>query len=85
MRNLGLVFSFLVTLSLVAAALSYVPGYVGQQRIYVGRHQGNTDRDTARTAPGDSDPYYQRYYSESQGWTYYALPSYSSARQSGDQ
>ena len=95
MRNVGLVFSFLVMLSLVAVALTYVPAYVGQQRIYVqghgrfssndtlyhtARYLGNTDRDTARTAPGDPDLYHQRYYSQSEGWTYYALPSYSSGR-----
>ena len=80
MRNAGLVFSFLVTLSLVAVALTYVPAYVGQQRIYVQGDPGNTDRESARTAPANPDPYYQRYYSESQGWTYYALPSNNSAR-----
>jgi hypothetical protein len=80
MRNLGLVFSFLVTLSLVAVALTYVPGYVGQQRIYVQGDPRNTDRDTARTAPGDPDPDHQRYYSQSEGWTYYALPSSSAPR-----
>jgi hypothetical protein len=99
MRNVRLVFSFLVTLSLVAVALTYLPGYVGQHRIHVQGHRrstsdhapyhtarylGNTDRDTARTAPGDPDPYFQRYYSQSEGWTYYALPSYSSGRQSDD-
>ena len=96
MRNAGLVFSFLVTLSLVAAALTYVPGYVGQQRIYVqghrrsasddtlyqiARHLASTDRDTARTAP-DPDPYHRRYYSQSEGWTYYALSSYGSGHKS---
>jgi hypothetical protein len=95
MRSVGLVFSFVVTLSLVAVALTYVPRYVGQHRIYVqghgrspsshtpyhtARYLGNTDRDTARTAPGDPDPNHQRYYSQSEGWTYYGPPSYSSER-----
>lgn len=79
MRNAGFVFSFLVTLSLIAMALAYVPGYVGQQRIYVG-YLGYTDRHTARSAPSDPDPYHQRYYSQSEGWTYYALPSSSASR-----
>jgi hypothetical protein len=91
MRIVVLVFSFLVTLTLTALALTYVPGYVGQHRIYV---QGVSDStpdsqpyhsyaysnpDTARTASGDSDPYHQRYYSESEGWTYYTLPAYQLA------
>jgi hypothetical protein len=49
----------LVTLSLTALALTYVPDYVGQHRIYV---QGSSDPDTARTASSDPDPYHQRYY-----------------------
>ena len=90
MRIIVLVFSFVATLSLAALALTYVPSYLGQQRIYVqGRpgfssehqpyhsygHLGHTNPDTAGTATGDLDPYHQRYYSESEGWTYYTLPS----------
>jgi hypothetical protein len=98
MRLAGLVFGLLATLSVTAAALAYVPGYVGQQRIYVHGwrsspdhkpyhsygYTGNTNPDTARTATGEPDPYHQRYYSQTEGWTYYTLPSDSSARQSGD-
>jgi hypothetical protein len=95
MRILSLVFSFLVTLSLTAMALTYVPEYVGQQRIYVQGGSdstpipqpyhaygdlGNADPDSAQTANGDMDQYHQRYYSESEGWTYYAHPLYSLAR-----
>ena len=90
MRIVGLVFSFLVTVSLTATALTYVPDYVGQQRIQVQGSSdsfpgpkpyhsygslGNTNRDTAQAAIEESDPYRQRYYSESEGWTYYSLPA----------
>ena len=93
MRVLGLVFSLTVTLALTALALAYVPAHVGKQRIYVQErwvnspdHKpyhtygklGSTDRDTAPTTTIEPDPYHQRYYSESEGWTYYTLPSYSS-------
>jgi hypothetical protein len=99
MRLASLVFSFLVTLSLTALALTYVPGHIGQQRIHVpGRpdsspnpqpyrsygHSGNTNPDSARGANGEFDPYHQRYYSESEGWTYYTLPSYSSVVVKGE-
>jgi hypothetical protein len=95
MRILSLVCSFLVTVSLTAMALTYVPAYVGEDRIYV---QGlpdstpapkpyhaygspeNTGPDSARTADGELDPNHQRYYSESEGWTYYTLPSYTAGR-----
>jgi hypothetical protein len=94
MRLMGLVVSFLVTLSLAALALTYVPEYLGR-RIYVqGRsgissdhqsyhsygHRGNTNPDTAGIATGDLDPNHQRYYSESEGWTYYTLPAQDSVR-----
>jgi hypothetical protein len=92
MRLVSLVCSFLVTVSLTAVALACVPDYVGQQRIYVDGPDSSSDHqpyysygslaeanpDTAQTATGDSDPYHQRYYSESEGWTYYTLRSYSS-------
>jgi hypothetical protein len=95
MRILSLVFSFLVTVSVTALALSYVPDYVGQQRIYVQaasdstpdpkpyRAYGDTgvaDPDSSATASAELDPYHQRYYSESEGWTYFSLPSDSSSR-----
>ena len=95
MRIVVLVLSFLVTVSVAAMALTYVPRYVGQHRIYVqGRagsssdHQpyhsygylGTTVPDTARADSGALDPHHQRYYSESEGWTYYALPPDSSGQ-----
>jgi hypothetical protein len=95
MRTAGLVFSFLVTLSVIAAALSYAQGHTWQERIYLQGHgrsapdysgyngfgdSGSTNPDTARTVAGDPDPYLQRYYSQSEGWTYYTLPSYSSGQ-----
>ena len=84
MRVSSLVFSFLVTLALAVLVLTYVPGYIGQQRIYVHGAAVNTNRDTTkdttRIAVADSDPSLQRYYSETEGWTYYTLPAYSSKR-----
>ena len=98
MRFGSLVFSFLLTLSLTALALFYVPRYIGQQRIYVSgslnssptnqayRSYGYSDHTGPESAPvplRDSDPSDQRYYSESEGWTYYTLPSYSSVEVRG--
>ena len=78
MRILGLVFALLVTLSMAAAALTYVQGRTGQDRIYVQGHPRSSPSPSSRlTATGNTDPYQQRYYSESEGWTYYTLPSYS--------
>lgn len=79
MRIVSFVFSVLLTLSLSALALAYVPHYIGRQRIYLQGHPATVLSDTAPVAAADSDPYQQRYYSESEGWTYYTLPSYSSA------
>ena len=69
MRIVGLVFGLLVTLSMAAAALNYVPGYIGQQRIYVQDWRSSPDQrayhgygypddanpDSARTGPGKPD------------------------------
>jgi hypothetical protein len=80
MRIAGLVFSSIVTFSVAAMVLTYVPGYVGQDRIYVQGHHGNVQPDSARRATvHNSDSTLQRYYSESEGWTYYTLPAYSVA------
>ncbi len=89
MRILGLVFSFTVTLSLTALALTYVPAYVGQSRIYVEgledstsnpqpyHSYGSSDSTSLDSTPGspESDPNHQRYYSATEGWTYYTLPA----------
>ena len=83
MRIVRLVFALLVTLSMAAAALTYVQGRTGQDRIYVRGYPGSSPSPSSRLiATGSTDPYQQRYYSESEGWTYYTLPSYSSANQS---
>lgn len=79
MRIAGLVFSSIVTFSVAAGVLTYVPGYVGQHRIYVQGHRANTHPDSVRSAVHNSDSSLQRYYSESEGWTYYTLPAYSMA------
>jgi hypothetical protein len=99
MRILGLVLTLLVTLSMAAAALTYVQDYTGQNRIYFdghrpsspghgpysnSRYRRDTTPDIGRTVRGNLDPYLQRYYSQSEGWTYYTLPSYSSGRKSDD-
>jgi hypothetical protein len=69
MRILSLYLSFLITVSLATAALTYLADRIGQQRIYVQdewlsspdqtayRSYGaleNTSRDTARVAFADS-------------------------------
>jgi hypothetical protein len=48
-------------------------------------YPGNTNPDTVRTATANADPYLQRYYSETEGWTYYTLPKSSSERRSDDE
>jgi hypothetical protein len=87
MRIVGLVFALLVTLSMSAAAqatdhLRSSPGHSSYDNPSTPR---NTKPDTSRTATGNPDPYLQRYYSHSEGWTYYNLPPDSTARPSGDQ
>lgn len=100
MRMLGLVFVLMVTLSMSARAQTYVQGYTRQDGTYVQgywrsspdhspynnySYPGNTNPYTGQTAAGDPDPYLQRYYSHSEGWTYFNLPPDSSARRSGEQ
>ena len=90
MRVATVVLSLLVALLVTAAALIYIPAYVGQSRIYPetgSRHTGPQARayhsygyepqaDTRRLAEvAGADPNHQRYYSESEGWTYYTLPA----------
>jgi hypothetical protein len=87
MRILGLVVALLLTLSVAAAALTY--GYTRQDRIYIRGNghpsrahnpyndTGYTSPDSGQTATGNRDPYLQRYYSHSEGWTYYNLPRFS--------
>jgi hypothetical protein len=90
MRVATVVLSFLVALSVAAAGLVVIPGYIGQNRIYPEaapddstpgsrpyRSYGNQQAkpDTVRLAGADSDPNHQRYYSESEGWTYFNLPA----------
>jgi hypothetical protein len=78
MRVVTLVLSFLVMLVLTAIALSYVPGYVGQRRIYVQSLADSTPEAKPYYSYGNltvADPNHQRYYSETEGWTYYTLPA----------
>jgi hypothetical protein len=77
---------------MAAAALIYLQSHSWEDRIYIeGRRPsfrtyasssfaGTTNPHAGRAAPGDPDPYLQRYYSESEGWTYFTLPSYSAER-----
>jgi len=63
MRILSLVFSFLVTVSLAAVALTYLEGRIGQHRIYVqDEWLSSSDQsafpDTARIAIGNPDLYH---------------------------
>jgi hypothetical protein len=71
MRILGLVLALLLTLSVAAAALTY--GYSRQGRIYI---HGNGHSSPVHNPYNDiGNP--QRYYSHSEGWTYYNLPRFS--------
>jgi hypothetical protein len=89
MRILGLVVALLAAFSMSAAAQTDQHGHMRQDGTNVQGHRrsspGSTSPDTARIATGNPDPYIQRYYSHSEGWTYYTLPSYSSGRKSDDE
>ena len=91
MRIVRPIFALLVSLSMAAAVLTYMERQARQEWIYVqGRstpspdqnsnYPADTTPDTVRIAAGNTDPYLQRYYSQSEGWTYYTLPSHSSGR-----
>jgi hypothetical protein len=95
MRIIRPLLGLLVALSLAAAALTYLNRNSWQDRIYVSeaissghnRHDSpgflrNPKPFARRAATTPSDPSLQRYYSESEGWTYYTLPSYSSGDKS---
>jgi hypothetical protein len=78
MRLITLVLSFLVILVLTGMAMTYVPAYVGQQRIYVQGVEDSAPEARPYQSYGSvavSDPNHQRYYSESEGWTWYTLPA----------
>jgi hypothetical protein len=94
MRIIRPVFALFLALSIAAAALIYLQSHSWEDRIYIQGHRpspyrmyanssyrGSTSLQAGRAAPRDPDPYLQRYYSESEGWTYYTLPSYGSGRQ----
>jgi hypothetical protein len=98
MRMLGLVVGLLVTMSMSAAAQTREQGDTRQDSTYAqgyrpyspdsspdSNHPANTHPDTVRTATANADPYLQRYYSETEGWTYYTLPKSSSGRRSDDE
>ena len=83
MRLVTLVLSFLVILALTGMAMTYVPAYIGQQRIYVQGPQDSTPAARPYQSYGyasAADPNHQRYYSESEGWTWYTLPANGNAR-----
>jgi hypothetical protein len=92
MRIIRPLFALFVAFALAAAALRYMED-TWQDRIYLqdhgrssARHHSYTDffrnanPERRSSRHPDLDPYVQRYYSESEGWTYYTLPSYSSGR-----
>lgn len=91
MRLVRPLFALLVAVALAVVALRYMQD-TWQDRIYLQDHgrssadhypqnyQRNTHPHAGRALTGNRDPYAQRYYSESEGWTYYTLPSYSSER-----
>lgn len=93
MRILGLAVGLLVTVSMPAAGQSRAPGDTAQDSTYAQgyrayssdrsasrSYRGNTNPDATRTATANADPYLQRYYSETEGWTYYTLPKSGSTR-----
>ena len=71
MRIVGPLIALLVALSMAAAVLIYLEREAQPEWSYAPR---DTVPDTVRIASGEPDPYHQRYYSESEGWTYYSLP-----------
>ncbi len=79
MRIPALVVALLVTLAIPAAAQA--PGH---SRLSTDRspskssgYPGKANADSSQTTTANPDPY--RYYSHSEGWTYYNLPPSSSA------
>lgn len=85
MRAPGLVLALMVTFSMSAAAQTDVGSSPGHKPSKNHSDPGNIKPDSGRTATPNPDPYLQRYYSHSEGWTYYNLPPDNSARRSGDQ
>jgi hypothetical protein len=85
MRILGLALSLLVTLSISAAAQTAARSRPSpDQSPHKAYGYVDAKADTGRTAARNPDTYLQRYYSHSEGWTYYNLPPDSSAWRSGD-
>lgn len=78
MRILRPLVALLAALFVAAATLAYLHESTRGDRIYL---QGRRSSPAHHlfTASSVPDPYHQRYYSQSEGWTYYDLPSYSSA------
>jgi hypothetical protein len=87
MRTLGLIVALLMTLSMSAAAQAtgQRPSSLDPKPSNNYGHPAKSRPDTGQRATGTEDPYLQRYYSHSEGWSYYNLPPDSSARRSGDQ
>jgi hypothetical protein len=86
MRTLGLVIALIVTLSIPAAAQAsghFRPGLDLRHASSGGSSE--VKADTSRTATLAPDPYLQRYYSHSEGWTYYNLPAADTARKGEDE
>jgi hypothetical protein len=86
MRIVRPVIVLLVALLIAAAALAYMERQARQEWAtgHTSNYPADTTPDTVRIVTGNPDPYLQCYYSESEGWTYYTLPSDSSARPSGE-
>jgi hypothetical protein len=76
MRTLGLVVAFLATLSMLAAAQAPDQARTSSNHSSSNHssYPAKASPDTNRTASGNPDPYLERYYSHSEGWTYYNLP-----------
>jgi hypothetical protein len=79
MRILGLVIALLLTLPLSAAAQTTSHSRSRLEPSLSGSYDyPRAKADSGQAAAINPDPYLQRYYSHSEGWTYYNLPPDSS-------
>jgi hypothetical protein len=77
MRIVRPILALLVSLSMAVAVLTYMERQAQENWVQVRQHGPS---DTLPIVTASADPHLQRYYSQSEGWTYYTLPKSSSAR-----
>jgi hypothetical protein len=80
MRIVRPILALLLSVSMAAAVLTYMERQAQENWVHVRAHGPS---DTLRIAAVNTDPHLQRYYSQSEGWTYYTLPKSSSVRERG--